>query len=243
MAVSVATSTLIAVDGLYASAYSKSVKCGISAPLKVWTNHASGGYEQWASGLGIGVLEMSGNQDFATNGPLSVVSPLTMGTLRTFTVAYPGLTAGDAAVVGQGYNFQVESPVGGQVGELGSFSAQFSSSGKVAEGKLLHPRFARTATGSGTAVTFTPPTASQTLYASFHVHEVAGAGTITFTVQTDDNSGMTTPTTRITSSAFAAVGGGFGSLAGALAGETHIRTGYTISGFTSVTFSVAFGVA
>ena len=54
---------------------------------------------------------------------------------------------------------------------------------------------------------------------------------------------MTTPTTRITSTAFAAVGGEVKSLAGALAGETHIRVVYTISGFSSVTFTVASGVA
>jgi hypothetical protein len=54
---------------------------------------------------------------------------------------------------------------------------------------------------------------------------------------------MTSATTRITSTAFAAVGAEVRSLAGALAGETHIRVVYTISGFTSVTFTVAAAVA
>ena len=46
----------------------------------------------------------------------------------------------------------------------------------------------------------------------------------------------------ITSQSFTATGAQFTSLAGALTGETHIRTQWTITGFTSVTFAVAAGV-
>ena len=42
--------------------------------------------------------------------------------------------------------------------------------------------------------------------------------------------------------AFAAVGSQQTSLAGALTGETHMRTTWTVTGFTSVTFIVAAGV-
>jgi hypothetical protein len=62
------------------------------------------------------------------------------------------------------------------------------------------------------------------------------------TVQTDDNAGFTSSTTRITSTAFAAIGHQFTSLAGALAGETHVRLGWTIAGFSSCVFSAAVGV-
>jgi hypothetical protein len=122
------------------------------------------------------------------------------------------------------------------------FGFGWTGDAQMVRGQMLHPAAARTATGSGTTTTFTAPTATQSLYAAFHVLSVTGAGTITFTIQTDDNSGMTSATTRITSSAFAAVGHQFASLAGALTGETHIRVGYTIAGFTSVTFAVAAGV-
>jgi hypothetical protein len=71
---------------------------------------------------------------------------------------------------------------------------------------------------------------------------IVSTGTITFTIQTDDNSGMSSATTRITSSAFAAVGHQFTSVAGSLAGETHIRVGYTIAGFSSCIFAVSAGV-
>jgi hypothetical protein len=108
----------------------------------------------------------------------------------------------------------------------------------------LNGRQLITATGSGTATTFTTPVAGQGIWASFHVTSVTGTGTITFTIQTDDNSGFSSSTTRLTATAMAAVGGQFATAAtGALAGETHIRVGYAISGFTSVTFFAAAGVA
>jgi hypothetical protein len=131
----------------------------------------------------------------------------------------------------------------GTVGDAAPFSLTLGGTGKLVQGKMLHAVAAETATGSGTVVAFTPPTATQSLYASFHVHSVTGAGTITFVVETDDAVGMSTPVTRITSNGFTAVGHQFASLAGALTSETHLRVKWTISGFTSVTFSSAFGVA
>ena len=106
----------------------------------------------------------------------------------------------------------------------------------------MHPSAARTASGNGSAVAFTAPTATQTLYAQWHLLAVSGTGSVVFTIQTDDNAGFTTPTTRITSSSLTAVGAGAGTLAGALTGETHIRVAYTITGFTSATFVVSAGV-
>jgi hypothetical protein len=109
-------------------------------------------------------------------------------------------------------------------------------------GVVAAPYASRVATGNGTATALAGPSASQSLYAAFHVHSVTGAGTCTLVVQSDDNVGMSTPTTRITSNAFAAVGSQFASVTGAFASETHVRVNHTISGFSAVSFSVVVGV-
>jgi hypothetical protein len=122
---------------------------------------------------------------------------------------------------------------------------EWNGDGRAVRGQVLHPSAARTTTASGTAATFTTPTTGQSIWATFHVLALSGTSTptITFTIQTDDNVGFSSPTTRITSSAFTAIGSQFASVAGPFAGETHIRVAWTISGTTpSMTFFVAAGV-
>jgi hypothetical protein len=209
------------------------------------TTFCGGGYRQKITGLSSFNVNATGFQDYVATSPGSAFSSPTVlvspGTTNTFTVAPTGDTVGNVAYFGQSKTTTL-TELSGAVGEVAGFTLNTSGTNRLVRGAMLHPVLARTATGNGTAVAFTPPTATQSLHAAFHVHSVTGTGTITFTVQTDDNDAFSSATTRITSSAFAAVGHGFGSLAGALAGETHIRVVYTISGFTSVTFSVASGV-
>jgi predicted cobalt transporter CbtA len=78
------------------------------------------------------------------------------------------------------------------------------------------------------------------LYAAFHVLSVTGTGTITFTVKTAATIAMTGATTRITSSAFAAVGAEIDTVAGPIT-DGFARVDWTIAGFTSVTFAAAIG--
>ena len=245
MPVYVNTDVAAYVDSIGLHGWADEVDLDGTADLKDFTTYASGKWRIRKVGLASYSLGVNGFQDNAAGGPEATFPVAGLGTINTFTVAPQNLAAsvGDAVFIGQGPLRTATPGPKGAVGDEARFELGWASTGPLVRGKVLHPEAARTATGNGTTTTFTAPTASQALYASFHVLSVSGAGTITFTVQTDDNSGMTTPTTRITSSAFAAVGGGFGSLAGSLAGETHIRVAYTIAGFTSVTFVVAAGVA
>jgi hypothetical protein len=243
MAVYVNTTMAIAVNQLQAAGYVSQLELAATAETKEITTFASNGFRQYAVGLATYTLAMSGYQDQTGPSPATLFTPTTLsgGAADSFTISVPGTTVADPAFIGTAIDTQQSEMA--QVGEVAGWSGTWAGTGRVIKGQLLHPAAARTSTGNGTTATFTTPTATQSLWASFHVHSVTGTGTITFTVQTDDNSGMSSATTRITSTAFAAVGGEVKSLAGALAGETHIRVVYTISGFSSVTFTVAAGVA
>ena len=241
MAVYTQTTMAIAVNELQAAGFANQIELAASAETKDITTFASAGFRQYAIGLATYSLSISGYQDETGPSPSTLFTPSTLGIADTFTVSVPGTTVADPAFFGTGIDtMQSESK---EIGEVAGWSGMWAGTGRLIKGQLLHPAAARASTGNGTTTTFTTPTATQSLWASFHVHSVTGTGTITFTVQTDDNGGMSSPTTRITSTAFAAVGAEVRSLAGALAGETHIRVVYTISGFSSVTFTVAAGVA
>lgn len=243
MAVYTNTAVAAYVDSYGVHGVADRVELDAEAEDKDATTYASNGWRIRKVGLANHMLDIGAFQDYATTGidPKFPISGL--GGLNVFTVAPQNLAAtlADPCFLGQGVLTHLK-PLSGEVGELARLELGWRGDSQLVRGQVLHPEAARTATGNGTATAFTTPTATQTLYANFHVLSVTGAGTITFTIQTDDNSGMTTPTTRITSSAFAAVGAQRSTLAGALSGESHIRTTWTIAGFTSVTFVVAAGV-
>lgn len=235
------TTVHIAVDEVNLSGFANQLALSFSGQEKDITTFASGGFEQKMVGLGTFALNASGFQDYVAPSPDALTNPSALGGFDTFSVSVPGTTAGDVAYFGQARSTSL-TPLDGAVGDVAAFSAQWGGTAKLRRGVMLHPVAARTSTGNGTTVAMAGPSATQALAAAFHVHSVTGTGTITFVVETDDNSGMTTPTTRITSSAFAAVGHEVASVNGAFASETHVRVRWTISGFTSVTFSVAAGI-
>ena len=241
MAVFSLTNVFVAANEIDLSLFANQTALDFSGNELDITTFGSGGWTQKMVGLGSFNLTASGFQDFTAPSPESLTNPSTFAGLHTFTVSVPGSAVGDVAYFGQSRSTSI-TDIDGAVGDAAKFSLAWPGTSKLTRGVMLHPKAARTATANGTTTALAGPTATQALRAAFHVHSVSGTGTITFVVETDDNSGMTTPTTRITSSAIAAVGHEVGSAAGAFASETHVRVRWTISGFTSVTFSVAAGV-
>lgn len=201
------------------------------------------GWRQRLYGLSEASLQVEGFAAFDTTDIDGLLPATSLGqNVVTFNPINAGDTIGDPAFI-MTARTSMRKPLSGAVGEVAGSGYDWSSVSRFVRGQVIHPLAARTATGSGTAVAFTTPTTGQSIWAAFHVSAVAGAGTVTFTIQTDDNAGFTSATTRYTSAALAAARTAeFGSVAGPFAGETHIRVGYTISGFTSVTFQVATGV-
>lgn len=236
------TNVAILVDGTIVTGYCNEVDTQATADMLDFTTFASGNWKTMRPGFQSFTLGLQGFQDYATNA-LDQAFPLALaGGTDVFTVAPTGGAAvADPAFIGQGLltNYQ---PLAGAVGQPATFNFQWTGINQLVRAQMLHPTAARTATGNGTATTFTAPTATQALYAAFHLLSVTGTGSIVFKVQTANSGAFTTPNDRITSQSFTAAGAQFTSLAGALTGETHIRTQWTITGFTSVTFAVAAGV-
>jgi len=246
MAVFTLTNLHVAMNSLNLSCFANQVDLAAESDELDVTTFCGGGYRQKITGLASFTVNANGFQDYVAPAPGTVFNATTDlangGALNTFTVAPTGDTVGNIAYFGSSRATTLDE-LSGTVGEVAAFTLNTAGVSRLVRGVMLHPVLARTATGTGTAVAFTTPLATQGLYASFHVHSVTGTGTVVLNVQTDDNAGFTTGISRITSSSFTAPGHELKSVVGALVGETHIRASWTITGFTSVTFSIAAGVS
>jgi hypothetical protein len=146
------------------------------------------------------------------------------------------------------------SPQGGAVGQMAQFfkalHASYKPAGKV--GDLLVADFSAVATGgspnvygtvlevgtknaggNGAAQLLGLVAAGKTLYAVLHIFDVTGGGTLTVKVQSDDNSGFTSATDRLTFTGATAAGHQWLSLAGAIADDTYWRATWTLSAGTA----------
>lgn len=142
---------------------------------------------------------------------------------------------------------------GGRLNEMLRFSAAAEASAGAAvvadeknalvRGTILAAKEARVADGSGVARQLGAATAAQRVYAALHLFDVAGgAPSVTVTVESDDASGMLSPTSRLVLPALTARGSTWKSLAGAVT-DTWWRVSWDLSvGTTSATFAVVVGI-
>jgi hypothetical protein len=241
MAVYSNTAMGLYVDGFALEGFASQAELSVDVDEIDVTTIGSAGWRTKIPGLAGQKVSVTGFQDFALTG-VDVSLPGTSTGQNVVTFAPVAASVADPAFMMAGRT-TTRTSLTGQVGAAAGFVFDFVGDGRVVRGQNLHPSAARTATGNGTTTTFTTPTASQSLWASFHVFAASGTTpSVTFTIQTDDNAGMTTPTTRITSNAFTTTGSQFTSAVGPMATETHIRVVYTITGTTpSFTFAVFAG--
>lgn len=145
------------------------------------------------------------------------------------------------------YALRGQYKVGGTVGDVAPWEASLSGSWPYVRGLLAHPPgTARTATGNGTAVTGVATTSSTRLYGVLHVLSASGTTpSLTVKIQSDDNSGFTSATDRLTFTAATARTSEIKREAAVGANaDTFYRATWTISGTTpSFLFVCAFGVA
>ncbi len=131
------------------------------------------------------------------------------------------------------------SPITGGVGDMAGTNVSGNARGKLARG-IIEISTATPTTGTTTGSQIGALSSSQRMYANLHVTAVAGS-TLDVIVQSDDNSGFTSPTNRITFTQASGVTSEHLSVAGAIT-DDYWRLSYTISG-GSFTFAVALGIA
>lgn len=169
------------------------------------TVFGTGGYRSRKGGLRTVEYSIDGYWDSAPDAQgfadLGVVD-------RAVTVCASGSVETSIAYLFQAGQFDYEAY--GNVGDMTPFSVSMMSTNKVGmvRGQMAKSRANVSATGAtGTACNLGAGGAGKFLYSTLHLFSVGT--TITVIVQSDDNSGMTTPTTVATIGPLTSVGGTF----------------------------------
>lgn len=238
---------IVVCDGpMNIAAYAKSVQVEVSCDeLDTTTVSSTDGYRTLIAGRRSAVVNASLMAEH-TNGGLDDVQWAQLGVVSIPKSIAIGSADGSTAYLMNGIALSY-SPFGGNPGELAMSSVRAASaSSPIVRGKVLHPyATARSSSGTGTGRQLGAVAAGKSLYAALHVLSASGTTpSLTVKVQSDDNSGFTTPTDRITFTAETDVTSHYqwGSVAGAIT-DDYWRISYTISGTgLSFTFLVAAGI-
>lgn len=131
-------------------------------------------------------------------------------------------------------------PLGAQHGQLVRVDASFAArASRLVAGTILLPALSKVATGNGVARQLGAVSASQRLFVAMHVLALTGTS-VALKVQSDDNSGMTTPVDRVSPAAFTAVGSAWAELDGPIT-DNWWRAQWTLVG-TSFTALLVAGI-
>lgn len=239
------TNTRFFVDGVDLTGASNKVEVSAEIEAKETTVYTSGGWKEYVGGLGSSEWKASG---FWEAGDPTFVDDATwanLGGVDTVTVVPDGgANVGDVAYLTQALTSSYT--LLGDVGEVAPWQANLAGSWPLARGLVAHPPgTARSANGSGTGQQLGAVTAGKALYASLHVLSVAGTSTPTITarVESDDNSGFTSATTRLTFGAATAAGGQVLRTDGSAITDDWWRVAWTVSGSgLSFLFASALGI-
>lgn len=201
------------------------------------TTFGSGGYRSRIAGLRTVAADFSGFWQAGTG----TVDPTVFTDLavadRVVTMA-PDDAETTTAYMWQGGGFTY-SPFG-QIGEATPFTLGYRGTNGVgvARGQVVKAKGNVSSTGAtGSVVQLSAVGATQYMYATLHVFS-AGT-TITVQVQSDDNSGFSSPTTRATFSGITTAGGNWATRVQGAITDTYWR--FNVSAVTG-TFSIAGAV-
>mgnify|MGYP003111568069 FL=1 len=194
----------------------------------------SGGFRERIGGLKDSTLSMDGFYEAGANKPDALLGASIGNELIVTTV--PDAGVGNTAYFMKSRLFSYS--MFGAVGEIAPFSISKSQSDdEVVQGKIEIDG-ALTASGNSTGVQLGAVGATERIYVAIHCTAVSGTSTptVTFKLQSDDNSSFTSPTDVITFSDITAIGADYQSAAGAIT-DDYFRLNYTITG-TSPSFSI-----
>lgn len=249
MSVRILESTTICYGGLFVSDQANKVELERTIETRDATTFTSGGWRAHKAAFQSAAAKASGFVSFDAYETGALVfdkelfdrlgdsgnTPLTVAeTSADGSIAYV------MAVTGSRFK-----PLGNPVGDLAPFEADWKSKRKgLGRGAVLHPvGTTRNSSGTGTGQIIGAASSSQRIVAALHVISATGTTpSLTVVVESDDNGGFATPTTRFTFGAKTAAGSEYMELAGAITDDRY-RIGWTISGGTPVfRFVVAVGI-
>lgn len=181
---------------------------GTAEALKKTTFRNSGANE-YKVGLKTTALRMAGFTNFGTDSPDAELFSVYGGRTSAVVTIGNDETEGQPCCMSQQIVPQFTPGGGGQVGQMSKFSmsGQGTDVAGGVRGRLLKEQGAVSATGAiGTGVQIGAVSATQYVYSTLHLMGTA-ATTITVVLESDDNSGFSSATTRITFGPLTAIGG------------------------------------
>lgn len=208
------------------------------------TNYGSGGWHECVGGLYDTSIDAAGQWEAGDASKVDNATYAGIATVAPWTIVPTSGTAGSLAYLTKSLQTSYTAPQGG-IGDVAEWSVKAVGNWPTARGAVAHPAGTpRTTSGTGTSVQLGAVAAGQYLYANIHVLSVSGTSTPTITgrIESDDNSGFTSATTRLTFAAATAISGEASRVAGPFT-DTYWRAAWTISGTTpSFLFAISFGI-
>ena len=215
----------------------------VDVDAKETTTVCSTGWSEFIAGIKRWQVDVNGFVDFdAANVDAKLgVSGALGGSIIPVTVCPTanGGADGEIAFTGRGLETQYQI-LSGAPGEIAPFSlTAMGLSQPLVRGTVLSASgTARTVSGSGTGRLLGAVAAGQSMFLALHVVAISGAPTFSVVLESDDNSGFTSPTTQLTSASYsAATGSEWQSVAGAIT-DTYWRVKWTVTGGTSPSVSM-----
>ncbi len=204
------------------------------------TNFSSGSFRSFLPGLRHFKFSVEGYRDYAALGQDEVVESKFAVADVPLLISPDGGAAGDTARFGPVVLASYE-----QTGDLGE-TAAFTLTGELSSYQWVRglvvsdAATSRTGTFNGAAYQIGAVTSTQKLYAAIHVTAATAMVSTTIKIQSDDNSGMTTPTDRIT---FTSVSGKTSQFATPVVGPiTDDYWRVIVSAFSGTSFSAVIAV-
>lgn len=256
MATFVQTGAQLFSGGIKLSCFTDQLSLEMNADPVEFTTYCSTGAREYRQGLRTWQVSAQGFADFAAVGattgglvPGEEIVPANMaGTTTNLTVCPVDGTEGAVAYLAAGAYSQMNL-LGGAVGDPGRYGftavpATLADGHKMVRGRLEANRTVTSST-STTGTQFGAVASGQRLAASLHVFTLSGTSpTLAVKVQSDDNSGFSSATDRITFSTASTRSGQFSYIDGPVT-DDYWRVTWTIggTGTPTVAFAVAFGIA
>lgn len=224
---------------------SNKVELSTEVEAKDSTNYGSQGWKENLGGLASAEIAGEGQWEAGDPSKVDDASWAQLGGVGPWSIsANNGAAVGDLAYFTSA--LRSEYKLFESVGEVAPWTGTAKSSWPLVRGQFAHPPgTARTASGFGTSINLGAVPAGKRLYAALHVLSVAGTGTPTITavVQSDNDPGFPSATTRLTFAGATAVGGQILRTDGTAITDDWWQIAWTITGTTpSFLFAATLGI-